>query len=214
MAEVRLMPNAIDTSISSYDSTDDNYPFSNVYDKDETNETFVRYYMVTGSIGITRLFFSFDTSCIPQKATITSVSCTAKARMQNSSVIYAGNNVIALCENSTSVSTSESTTVYGTSASTATISSTGFTRQMLDNLRFKFQGSRGFFGTSTSYYMDFFGCSLTVTYTVNGDEFYFKTGSGWKMGTSIYKKVDGVWVLQDTYNDTFDKDKTYVLIKD
>lgn len=197
MSELITYPNGVDESISSYASVDSSYPFSNVFGKGHTNTTFTRWYMVTGSSSRTPVYFTFNLSAIPSDATVDNVSVTAKGRMQNSSMIYAGNNVIALCENETAVVTSEDTTLFGTSASTATISTTGFTRAMLDNLRFKFQGSRGFFGTSNSYYMEFYGCTLTVEYTeVAGDKFMLKTNGVWTECTEIYKKINGVWTLQ------------------
>lgn len=210
MAELTAYPNGVDESISSYDSIDSAYPFSNVFGKGHESETFTRWYMITGSAAITKVFFTFDLSAIPSDATIDNVSVTAKGKMQNSSIIQAGNNVIGLNNLDTAVVTSKDTTIFGTSASTATISTTGFTREMLNNLRFRFQGSRGVFSTSTQYYMDFYGCTLTVEYTaVAGDKFMLKTSGVWGEHTEIYKKVNGIWVLQSDIQSIIDTNMKY-----
>lgn len=210
MSELIAYPNSVDESISSYDSVDSAYPFSNVFGKGHENTTFTRWYMKTGSAAITPVYFAFNLSAIPSDATIDNVSVTAKGKMQNSSVIQAGNNVIGLSNLNTAVVTSSDTTVFGTSASTATVSTTGFTRETLNNLRFRFQGSRGLFSTSTKYYMDFYGCTLTVEYTAQeGDKFMLKTNGVWTEYTEIYKKVNGVWVLQTDLGSVLDTNINY-----
>lgn len=210
MSELIAYPNSVDESISSYASVDSAYPFSNVFGKGHENTTFTRWYMNTGPAAITPVYFAFNLSSIPSDATIDNVSVTAKGKMQNSSVIQAGNNVIGLSNLNTAVVTSSDTTVFGTSASTATVSTTGFTRETLNNLRFRFQGSRGVFGTSTKYYMDFYGCTLTVEYTAQeGDKFMLKTNGVWTEYTEIYKKVNGVWVLQTDLGSVLDTNINY-----
>ena len=210
MAELIAYPNGVDASISSYASVDSAYPFSNVFGKGHENTTFTRWYMVTGSAAITPVYFTFNLSAIPTDAIIDNVSVIAKGKMQNSSIIQAGNNVIGLSNLNTAVVTSSDTTVFGTSASTATVSTTEFTRETINNLRFRFQGSRGMFSTSTKYYMDFYGCTLTVEYTtVAGDKFMLKTNGVWGEHTEIYKKKNGLWELQSDIQQIIDTNMKY-----
>lgn len=210
MAELIAYPNGVDESISSYASVDSAYPFSNVFGKGHENTTFTRWYMITGFAGITPVFFTFDLSAIPIDATIDNVSVTAKGRMQDSSSIRAGNNTIALCNLNSVVVMSEDTTLFGTSAGTATVSTTEFTRETLDNLRFRFQGTRGILNSSSQYYMEFYGCTLTVEYTtVAGDKFMLKTNGVWGEHTEIYKKKNGLWELQSDIQQAIDTNMKY-----
>lgn len=210
MTQLIAYPNGVDESISNYVSVDSAYPFSNVFGKGHDNTTFTRWYMITGFAGITPVFFTFDLSAIPIDATIDNVSVTAKGRMQDSSSIRAGNNTIALCNLNSVVVMSEDTTLFGTSAGTATVSTTEFTREMLDNLRFRFQGTRGIMNSSTKYYMEFYGCTLTVEYTaLTGDKFMLKTNGVWSECTEIYKKVNGVWELQTDLGSVLDVNMNY-----
>lgn len=207
MAELIAYPNGVDESISSYASVDSAYPFSNVFGKGHENTTFTRWYMITGFAGITPVFFTFDLSAIPIDATIDNVSVTAKGRMQDSSSIRAGNNTIALCNLNSVVVMSEDTTLFGTSAGTATVSTTEFTRETLDNLRFRFQGTRGILNSSSQYYMEFYGCTLTVEYTtVAGDKFMLKTNGVWaNIQKYIRKKM-----VYGNYNPTYNKPLTQI----
>lgn len=211
MAELKATPASVVDAYCEYASVDSAHPLATVIGHDETSEEYARVYMTKGGAAATELLYSFDTSAIPENAEIGTVSLRAKGRMQNSSVLRGGNNTIALCENSTIIKRSDSTTVFGTSESIATLETTDFTRSMLENLCFRFYGVRGYFSTSTSYYMDFFGCSVSIEFTVpeQSDYFMLKTGGSWVKGSALYKKVNGVWVEQTDLSAAFDDATKY-----
>lgn len=212
MATERLLPAFVDETHCEYKSVDSGHPLSTAFGCDENAETYARFYMVNGGGASTKVLYGFDLSAIPDNAEIGSVSAKIKGRMQNGSILRGGNNTVALCENDTNVIRSESTTVFGTSASVAKLQTVDFTRERLNNLRVKFHGSRGYIGTSTSYYMDFFGCSVTVEFTVPeqpGEYFMLKVGGAWVKGAAIYKKIGGVWVQQTDISAAFDSGVKY-----
>lgn len=164
MATIKLLPSFVEENRCAYDSLDSTHPLSNVLGKDENSETYARWYMTKGGAAVTRIYYGFDFSKIPSDATITKVSCSAKGRIENTSIARGGNNNIALYK-SEDVIVRSSLTLFGTTAEIATISTTDFTRDTLNDLRFAFSGSRGLISANTMYYMDLFGCSLTVEYT-------------------------------------------------
>lgn len=211
MAELKVTPASVVDAHCEYNSVDSAHPLTTVIGHDETSEEYARVYMTKGGAASTQLLYSFDTSAIPENAEIGTVSLRAKGRMQNGSVLRGGTNTIALCENSTIIKRSDSTTVFGTSESIATLETTEFTRSMLENLCFRFFGNRGYLSTSTSYYMDFFGCSVTIEFTVptQSDYFMLKTGGSWVAGSALYKKVDGAWVQQTDLSAAFDDETKY-----
>lgn len=212
METTKFTPSAFDASSSSYDSVDASHPAGNVLGKDETSTTFARFYMTKGSVAETAIFYSFDMSSIPENAVISRVSCTAKGRMENSSATRAGNNTISLWSGAERIVLSDASKVFGTSTGTYTISTTDFTRSTLNNLLFKFAGFRGMLGVSTSYYMDLFGVSITVEYTIPEEptaKILYKTGGTWVGISAAYKKVDGVWEKQTDVSSVFDADVVY-----
>lgn len=210
MSELVAYPNGVDESNSTYASADSSYPASNIYGKGDTNTTFARWYMKTGYAAATSILFTFDLSAIPSDATIDNVTASVKGKLQNASAAYAGNSNISLNEGSSVVQRSSDLTLFGTSASVGTVSSTEFTRASLNNLRVGFNASRGLLGTSNQYYIDFYGCTLTVEYTsVAKEKFMLKTNGAWKECTEIYKKVNGAWVLQTDMNSIFEDGMNY-----
>lgn len=211
MATLKAYPNGVDESISVYASADSSYPASNVFGKDENNTTFARWYMTTGMAKATKIVFTFDVSAIPRDATIDNVSVAAKARLQNSSMSYGGNSNLTLQDGDENVARTDNLTLYGTDPSVETLSSTDFTRAMLDNIRVGFNSSRGLLGTNNQYYVDFYGCTLTIEYTTanNNNKFMLKTNGVWTECTEIYKKVNGAWVLQTDITSIFEDGINY-----
>lgn len=210
MAQLTAYPNSVDTSISKYDSVVSNYPFSNVYGKSETSTSSTRWNLVEGKNAVTEVYFTFDLSAVPSDASVGTVSCIAKGAVENDGSARGGKNRIALCNGTTVLVQSDEET-FEEKAATASVSTTGFTRSTLDNLRFKYQITRGSMGTDNTYYAEFFGCTLTVEYTVSsGDKFLLKTNGVWNEYTQVYKKVNGAWGLQTDMKTIFDSDMKYV----
>lgn len=209
---LKVTPISLDTNLSSYDSINSVYPLHNILGKDETNSTFTRFNMNTGVLAYTYVFLVFDFSAIPENATINRVSCSCKCKCSNSSAVVAGNNDIALCENSNVIVRSRSTQTFDTSASTETISSVEITRAQLNNLRFRLLGVRGPIGVNRTYYLDLYGVSITVEYTTQDQvEMQFSVNGTWLNVTEAYvKSDDGIWMKQEDFTKVFDESKTYV----
>ena len=209
---LKVTPISLDTNLSSYDSINSVYPLRNILGKDETNSTFTRFNMNTGVLAYTYVFLVFDFSAIPENATINRVSCSCKCKCSNSSAVVAGNNDIALCENSNVIVRSSSTQTFYTSASTETISSVEITRAQLNNLRFRLLGVRGSIGVNKTYYLDLYGVSITVEYTTQDQvEMQFSVNGTWLNVTEAYvKSDDGIWMKQEDFTKVFDESKTYV----
>lgn len=209
---LKVTPTSLDTDLSSYDSINSSYPLRNILGKDETNSTFTRFNMTTGVLAYTYVFLMFDFSAIPENATINRVSCSCKCKCSNSSAMVAGNNDIALCENSSVIVRSSSTRTFSTSASTETISSVEITRAQLKNLRFRLLGARGSVGTSRTHYLDLYGVSITVEYTTQDQvEMQFSVNGTWLNVAEAYvKSNDGIWIKQEDFTKVFDESKTYV----
>ena len=209
---LKVTPISLDTNLSSYDSINSVYPLHNILGKDETNSTFTRFNMNTGAVAYTYVFLVFDFSAIPENATINRVSCSCKCKCSNSLAVVAGNNDIALCENSNVIVRSSSTQTFDTSASTETISSVEITRAQLNNLRFRLLGVRGSIGVNKTYYLDLYGVSITVEYTTQDQvEMQFSVNGIWLNVTEAYvKSDDGIWMKQEDFTKVFDESKTYV----
>ena len=209
---LKVTPISLDTNLSSYDSINSVYPLRNILGKDETNSTFTRFNMNTGVLAYTYVFLVFDFSAIPENATINRVSCSCKCKCSNSSAVVAGNNDIALCENSNVIVRSTSTKTFDTSVSTETISSVEITRAQLNNLRFRLLGVRGSIGVNKTYYLDLYGVSITVEYTTQDQvEMQFSVNGIWLNVTEAYvKSDDGIWMKQEDFTKVFDESKTYV----
>lgn len=209
---LKVTPISLDTNLSSYDSINSVYPLHNILGKDETNSTFTRFNMNTGVMAYTYVFLVFDFSSIPENATIKRVSCSCTCKSSNSSAVVAGNNDIALCENSNVIVRSSSTKTFGTSASTETISSVEITRAQLNNLRFRLLGVRGSIGVTRTQYLDLYGVSITVEYTTQDQvEMQFSVNGTWLNVTEAYvKSDDGIWMKQEDFTKVFDESKTYV----
>lgn len=213
MTTEKFTPTIFDSTHSTYDSLDSSHPTSNVIGSDETSETFARFYMTKGGVAFTEIYYGFDLSSIPENATINRVSCSAKGRMENSSTLRAGNNTIALTHNQTTVIRSESITVFGTSASVHTLTTTDFTREQLNALHFRFFGSRGYIGTNTSYYMDLFGVSVEIEYTIPEEpknKLHLKVNGQWASANKVYKKMNGAWTEQTDLTQIFDENVKYI----
>lgn len=210
MEKLNVTPSKVMNDYCEYDSVDSAHPIATVIGCNENSEKYARVYMTKGGVAQTTLAYGFDVSAIPENAEIGRVSASAKARMENNNITRAGNNVIALCKNDEIVKRSTSPT-FGTTASVESVETVDFTRATLENLCLQFTGTRGYFNTKTQYYMDFFGCSVTIEFTVptQTDYFMLKTGGSWVAGSALYKKVNGTWVQQTDLNAAFDDATKY-----
>lgn len=216
MPTITVHPSAVIESICEVESVDGSHPYSNAIGKGTDSNDYSQWYMVKGGSAITRVFYTFDLSAIPPNATITSVACSAKCQAQNSSAFRGGNNTVALRSGETTIAATEGNQAFGTSATVVTIPEATWTREQLNDCRLLIQGSRGLLGTSTSYYMRFYGADLTVTYEVPSEgptpALYLKQNGIYTLCSSAFKKTSGVWVEQTDLGNLFDENKTYILV--
>lgn len=165
--------------------------------------------------------YSFDFSAIPENATIESVSVTVKGHCENTSQstevarvqLYSGSTAKGDSQNFTTTSDAVYTLTPGT-----------WTRSELQSAKMRM--TIGYYGGLLS------GATWAVTYSTDGYVYtitnisanhaivvtgsgsnpaiYYKENGTWKQATSVYKKVNGSWVLQSNLSNVFDAQTNYV----
>lgn len=212
MPTITVHPAAVLESLCEVASVDGSHPYSKAFGRGTDSTDYAQWYMVTGAAAQTKVFYTFDLSMIPENATITSVTCAAKCQCENSNSSRGGNNGLYLYSGDTLKTNTDGFRAFGTTATIVTVPETTWTRDELNNLRLRIFGSRGFFNTSTSYYIRFYGADLTVTYEVPEEttDLRVKQSGTWVSVKSVYKKVSGIWVEQNNLQEIFDENTKYV----
>lgn len=228
------IPTSFDSTHSSYASVyNNNNPENGLTNESSTTRCCV--YSNTGSSAQSYLYYNFDVSDIPANATITSVSCVAKASCYSSGSYFATKE-LQLCTGTTAKGTAQTVTGNGSTGSTHTISGGSWTRAELDDIKIRFKIVRDTSDYTANASFSFFGATLTVAYTVTpenpyywtytisnvtadhtvvitGDAptktLYYKENGVWKTATSAYKKVNGSWVLQSNLSNVFQSGVNY-----
>lgn len=173
-----------DSSSAAYGFTNPSNPVG----KGSTNTTYAEF--LTRKYQSSYVYWPFDTSIIPDNATIDSVTCTVKARCSgttNSSgsvQLYSGTVAKG---SATSVSSNNTSSAMMLSISPGT-----WTRQELASIRLRTDAKSGSY--VTSFY--FYGADLTVAYTYQSEKFMLKLGGAWQDIARVFKKVNGIWVEQ------------------
>lgn len=135
------------------------YPSSNG-NTSHTSSTYVQFTTQT-TAGYT--YYTFPVSGIPSNATISSVSCIAKIRINNTNRV--SNTNIQLYSGTTAKGTSQ--TFSSTDASnTVTLNGGTWTISEVNNARLRFGGTRT--SSNNNGYIYFYGATLSVTYTLTG----------------------------------------------
>ena len=174
---------------------------SNPTGKGSSNSS--KYAQITSSSGGSGAlcFWPFDVTTIPLNAEINSVSCKARCRISNSPgevQLYSG-----------STPKGSKTEVSGTSTSGVvyTLNTGVWTRAELSSARIRLyipSSSRG------SLSILFYGADLTVTYTYQSEKFMLKLGGAWHDIARVFKKVNGIWVEQESLEGVVDTSKKLV----
>lgn len=154
-----------DSTNSTYASVVSGYPIENGIG--DGSGTYAGFVLTNGSSAVTNIYYNFNCSGIPSGATITSVSCRARASRSSTNSNYIASAYLQLCTG---------TTTKGSQTSVATTTATYFdltpgdwTLAELQNAKIRFRGTRGTRSTSsTSYSLRFFGAVLTVEYSFQG----------------------------------------------
>ena len=160
------VPSGYSSANSSYSSVNSSYPISNGYaGSDSTSYAYIT--CNTGSRASSYISYTFDVD-IPDGATITSVTCKAKARV--SSTNYLTTAVHQLYAGSTAKG---STTSYcSTTASARDVDGgSSWTLAEARNVQLRSTATRGTSNTSRAAYIRFYGADMTVAYTVSGTEY-------------------------------------------
>lgn len=175
---------------------------------ESSSTTYAQINLKTGSSAETYLYYTFDTSAIPEDAVVCEVTCTAKAMISQSNTRYVTTKTMQLYSGTTAKGSATSMT---TTASELSVTAGDWTLDELSNIRLKLYAKRGTSSTSTSIYIRFYGATLTIKYvipetisivgntTIGGvtKEMaggYANLGGVWKGIVRSYANVDGVWV--------------------
>lgn len=146
-------------------------------------------------------FWPFDVSVIPRSATIDSVVCKAKAKITSTSNC-SGN--LQLYSGTTKKGSATSLT---TSATTHNITCGTWTRDELGSICLR---TYIYANSPSTYYLYFYGADLTVAYTYQSEKFMLKLGGAWQDIARVFKKVNGIWVEQESLEGVVDTSKKLV----
>lgn len=161
---VTLYPSSFDSTNSSYAAVVDNYPIENGY-TDSSSSTAARFNITTGSNANTYIYYNFNTSSIPAGATITSVTCQAKVYINTTNSSRITTRQVQLCSGTT---TKGSAYTFSNSTTAFTVTAGSWTRAELENIKIRTYVKRGTSNTTTTYYVAFYGATLTVNYSISG----------------------------------------------
>ena len=177
---ITIHPTTFNDSLSSYASANTSYPASNGY-TESSSTTYSQFNITTGSGGVTQLYYYFDTSDIPASATISSVSCTAKAYINTTNSSRITTRQIQLCTGTT-MKGSASTISNSTTAFTMTPGT--WTYNEVQNMGIRLYVVRGTSNTTSNYNVRFYGATVTISYTLQGTQ-YDLTAVSEVTGTTI-----------------------------
>lgn len=169
-----------------------------------TDHTSTTYAEVAGN-NTYYMMYKFDTSSIPENATINSISCTVKAQHTRSTAIGQAQLYTGSTAKGSAYTFGNTTTAFELTTGT-------WTRSELNDIKLRI-GSN-YTGTST-YYTRFYGATLTVNYTVQEDIYtytisnisadhaiviadtverlYIKVNEQFLRCKKIFRKVNNVW---------------------
>lgn len=164
----------------SYDESDHAYyslsSVANGY-TDSNSTNYATISLTRGKGATTYLYYEFDTSSIPEGATITSVECTVKCYISSTSSSYIATRQVQLFSGTTAKG-SPTTVANNTTVHTMTTGS--WTLEELRNIRLRVYGVRGNTNQNANYYFRFYGATLSVTYTIEGRDFNSDFNSDFK----------------------------------
>lgn len=136
------------------------------------------------------IYWPFDLSAVPDKATIDSVVCNAKCRV--SSTYHLKSTYLQLFSGTTEKGSR--TEANSTSDSVYTLTVGTWTRDELSNCRLRIYSMHNYNAPKATVY--FYGADLTVTYTYKNEKFMLKLSGAYNDVASTFKKVSGIWVEQ------------------
>ncbi len=173
------------------------------------NTTYATINLTTGASAETYIYYTFDLSAIPDSAAIISITCSAKSQISSSTSSHVAERTMQLYSGTTAKGSS--VLINSRLTSSATEMTVGdWTADELKDCRLKLYAKRGNRNTSTTYYIKFYGATLTVKYaepdiipivgniTVGGVAKtlaggYVNIGGVWKTICKSYSNINGIW---------------------
>lgn len=159
---ITVYPSSYNSTDYSYQSVNNSYPLNRPIGKGSNNTTYSQWNIKTGSRAQSWVYYNFDLSSIPENATITSVTCSAKAYISNTTSSRIATRQMQMFSGTTAKG---SAATVSNSATVQNLTVGNWTREELQNARLRIYTARGTSGSTTSYYNRFYGATLTVNYT-------------------------------------------------
>lgn len=183
-----LYPSGYDSTNYSYASVNSSYPLSNPVGKASSNTSYCQVNLKTGSGAETYVFYKFDCSAIPTDATINSVSCSAKGYISQTNSNRINTRQMQLYYGTSTAKGSAYTLSTSTSATNLTAGT--WTRAELNDIRIRLYAKRGSSNTTTTYYLRFYGATLTINYTYQYESYTITTSVSGGTATPTSVNVD------------------------
>lgn len=173
------------------------------------NTTYATINLTTGKSAETYIYYTFDLSAIPDGAAIISITCSAKSQISSSTSSHVAERTMQLYSGTTAKGSSvQINSPFISSVTKMTVGD--WTADELKDCRLKLYAKRGSSNTSTTYYIKFYGATLTVEYaepdiipivgniTVGGVAKtlaggYCNIGGVWKTICKSYSNINGMW---------------------
>ena len=203
--KITLYPSAYDSAKSVVLSAADT---ENPIGKGVDNETYATFGVKTGRNAVTNIYYGFDASQIPQDAVIQSLSLSVKASISYNNGITRSLKIYSADTEkySNSVAISTAPQIFNISSS----SSGSWVRSELESVYLCIELVRGYFGASNASNLQIYGAELTIEYTSESiGKLFFKDSDTWVQCSDVYKKINGVWTLQNEYAPLFVAGKYY-----
>lgn len=157
---IKIYPSGYDTSDYSYASLSN---VTNGYTA-SSSTTYAQINLTTGSGAKSYIYFTFDTSAIPEGAIITDVSCTAKASVDSVSSSYIAGATLRLYKGT--VAEGSSTMITSTSGQEYSLTTGSWSYDDINSIRLRVYAQRGGSAPTASRSLRFYGATLTITYEV------------------------------------------------
>lgn len=157
---VTIHPTSLDSNTTTCYSSSN---IANGY-ADATSTTYAQFYLNRGSRAQTIVDYEFEDPDIPTNATITSVSCRAKTYINQTNANRISTRQIQLYAGNTAKG---SAYTIGTSTSSYAITAGSWTAVDLKDAKIRMNIVRGTSSTNSSYYVRFYGATLTIDYSLS-----------------------------------------------
>lgn len=151
-----------DTTNISYYSVSSSYPLTNAHNG-SSNTSYAQVYWTRNANAETYVYLRFDFSSIPENATITSITASAKGYVNTTNSSRVVTRQMQLASGTTLKGTA---LTISNSTSTQTFSNTGsWTRTELQSAGVRFYVKRGTSNTTSDYQLRIYGATITVNYS-------------------------------------------------